>query len=95
MSNTIRVGAMDDISFVTPGQQKKSGKYDAILKELAALRPGQCVIVPLGNLDPNVANNRINSVMRRVDIQPPEGCVWRRKTTKNNEIAICAKRVMG
>lgn len=85
----MKIVQTDTVEF--KGQPRRGSRYDGVFEALRKLRKGQCCLLPIGKgMDPRTAHNRLNSAMSRVDLQPPRGCKWEKRTTTDNEIAISA-----
>lgn len=69
-------------------------KYQNILDRMAKLKKGQAfeIRLPKG-VTPRMYHNRLNAVLCTYDIRPPKGCVFQKRTTVNDKVAIkCVKK---
>lgn len=74
--------------------KSRGSQYDAIFDQMEALRAGQSFMVDIPKgVEPRTMHNRINAATRRVELEPPKGCIFVKRTTEDGRIAIsCAKR---
>lgn len=81
----------DSIEFRSP--PPRGSRYDPIFDKMETLKQGQSftVDVPDG-VSPRTMHNRINAALRRVELDPPKGCVFIKRTTEDGKIAISCER---
>ncbi len=91
----LKLGKVVKTSTIEMKRPKSRGsQYDEIFDQMEGLRAGQSftVDIPRG-VEPRTMHNRINAAVRRVELEPPKGCIFVKRTTEDGRIAIsCAKR---
>lgn len=82
------IQSLDKIEFKTG--ERRGSQYDGIYAKLEKLKAGQVftVEVPKG-VDTRTFHNRTNAAIRRGPVQPPEGCIFRKRTTVDGLVAVC------
>lgn len=89
MSNIVKT---DSIEFKS--QAERDSKYEAIYDQMEKLKPGQSFMVDIPkDVLPRTMHNRLNAAIHRVDVEPPKGCTFVKRTTEDNRIAICCRKV--
>ena len=92
-NTTITTVKTDDLKF--SNRRKRGSRYDQIIAAVAKLKPGKALKVPLKELDPRTAHNRLNAAFRRADVESPvAGYKLVKRTTEDNAyIAIFLQEV--
>ena len=88
LSGTVKT---ENVKFRQP--PRRGSQYDPIFDRMEGLKVGQSFLVdvPKGVV-PRTMHNRINAAMRRVELEPPKGCVFVKRTTEDGRIAISCER---
>ncbi len=75
-------------------QPERDSKYEDIYAQMEKLKPGQSFMIniPKG-VAPRTMHNRLNAAIHRVDVAVPKGCVFVKRTTEDNRIAICCRKI--
>jgi hypothetical protein len=86
-----KVTKTSNITFRSPAP--RGSMYDDIFDQMESLKAGESftVDVPKG-VTPRTMHNRINAATRRVELEPPKGCVFLKRTTEDGKIAISCER---
>jgi len=92
---TLRMGTITATEKITFKEQPlKDSKYDPIYDRMEKLSPGQSFTIDIpSNVSPRTMHNRLNAAIHRVEVQAPKGCVFVKRTTNDNKIAISCKKV--
>ena len=68
---------------------RKGTKYQSIIDRMAGLKKGHGFTVDIpADSDPRNFHNRLNAVLHRAKVKPPQGCRFEKRTTENNNIGI-------
>ncbi len=83
-----KITAIKNVEFIVGNN--RGSIYDGIYAALGKLSSGQVFTVPIPkNVDAKVFQNRTNAALRRGPVKPPDGCVFRKRTTVEGLMAIC------
>jgi hypothetical protein len=90
----IKLGKVTKTSNITfRAVATRGSMYDDIFDQMESLKAGESFTVDVPkDVTPRTMHNRINAAMRRVDIQAPKNCVFTKRTTEDNKIAISCER---
>ena len=91
---TIKIGKVVNTDSIEFKQQQPRGScYDTVFDKMEQLKAGQSftVDIPEG-VAPRTMHNRINAAMRRVEIKCAKGCIFVKRTTEENKIAISCEK---
>lgn len=75
-------------------RKRHPSKYAEIFADMKKLREGESFILACGGhrLIALPIRNRLNAALSRTPITPPKGCVFRKRITRNGDLAICCER---
>lgn len=82
-----KIGSINTLKFRP--MDKRDSIYDGIFEGLKSLKKGESFTVPLPKgVTARTMHNRVSAALRRGPVKPPTGCVFRKRTTLDDEIAI-------
>lgn len=83
-----KIGKIDELEYKTG--DRRGSNYDAIYAALAKLKAGQQFTVPVPEgVNTRTFHNRTNAAIRRGPVKPPEGTIFRKRTTLDGLVAVC------
>lgn len=72
---------------------RRGSMYDTIYAKMAKLKEGKSFTVPVPKgISVRTLQNRMNAAIRRGPVEAPKGCVFRKYTTTDGQIAIACIR---
>jgi hypothetical protein len=76
-------------------RKKHTSKYAAHFAGMASLKPGDVWLISCAEFDVDayVLRNRLNAAQSRSGVKPPAGCVFRKRVTKELDLAVYCEKL--